>query len=159
MFRKLIVNDIEAIVNQSNNLAECRRVLSDDSTTLNTYLKTRNQTPTKRRRGSFRLNNKQTSKMLNISFNRVQLNYNFTSKYLGVTLDRTLSFKKRVEDTAERGENSSELNPKVSRGAANAVTLKTATRAITYNTDEYERYYEACDSKTFSARLLNEDNQ
>lgn len=103
---------------------------------LNTYLQTRNQTPTKRKYASFHLNNKQKSKPLNISFNRVQLNYNFISKHLGITLDRTLSFKKHIEDTAERGENSSELNPKVCRGA-NAVTSKTAATAIMCNTAEY----------------------
>jgi len=64
-------------------------VLKKDLTTLNTYFQrwrlklNKNKTELY----AFHLNNKQANKTLDIRIDHVQLNHNFTPKYMGITLD------------------------------------------------------------------------
>lgn len=77
--------------------------------------------------------------MLDIRFDHVQLNHNFTPKYLGITLDWTLSFKIHIENTAKKVKFRVNLIQKVAGTGwgVNAITLGTATMAIVYSTAEY----------------------
>lgn len=76
-------------------LADSERVMTKDLTILNTYFQKwrLKLNPNKMEVCTFHLNNKQANKTLDIRFDQVQLNHNSSPKYLGITLDRTLSFK------------------------------------------------------------------
>jgi hypothetical protein len=122
-------------------LVDCEKVMTKDLTTLNTYFQRwrLKPNPNKTEVCAFHLNNKQASKTLDIRFDHVQLNHNFTPKYLGITLDRTLSFKKHIENTAKKVKSRVNLIQKLAGTGwgANAITLRTATMAIVYSTAEY----------------------
>lgn len=85
-------------------------------------------------------NNRQASKQLDTTFNHVHLNNNFTPEYLGITFDRTLSFKEHVENTAKKVKPRMNLIQKLAgtEWKSNATTLRTATMAIVYNSAEYK---------------------
>lgn len=74
---------------QSTEMVDGERVLTKDLTTLNTYFQRwrLKLNPNKTEVCVFHLNNKQADKTLDIRFDNVQLNHNFTPKYLGITLD------------------------------------------------------------------------
>jgi hypothetical protein len=93
-----------AIVYQSLEMVDGERVLTKNLTTLNTYFQRwrLKLNPNKTDVCVFHLNNKQAGKTLDIILDNVQLNHNFTPKYLGITLDRTLSFKKQIENSAKK---------------------------------------------------------
>jgi len=93
-----------AIAYQSMEMVDGERVLTKDLTTLNTYFQRLRLklNPNKTKVCAFHLNNKQAGKTLDIRFDNVQLNHNFTPKYLGITLDRTLFFKKHIENSAKK---------------------------------------------------------
>jgi len=116
-------------------------VLTKYLTTLNTYFQRWRfkLNPNKTVVYEFYLNNKQDDKTLDIRFDNVQLNHNFTPKYLGITLDRTLSFKKHIENSAKKVKSRVNLIRKLAGTGwgANAITLRTATMAIVYSTAEY----------------------
>lgn len=77
-----------AISYQSMEMVDGERVLTNDIT-LNTYFQQwrLKLNPNKTEVCAFHLNKKQASKTLNIRFDHVQLNHNFTPKYLSITLN------------------------------------------------------------------------
>lgn len=87
---------------QHKDLNETERILTDDFITLSNYFRDWRLKPNTRKTvpSCFHLNNKLASAKLNITFNRDVLNHNFYPKYLGITLNRTLSFKTHLENTA-----------------------------------------------------------
>lgn len=45
---------------------------------------------------------KQASRELKVEFNNVRVGHNFAPKYLGITVDRTLTFNSHIEKTAKK---------------------------------------------------------
>lgn len=88
---------------------------------------------------TFHLNNKQANKTIDIRFDQVQLNHNLSPKYLGITLNRTLSFKKHIENSAKKVKYRVNLIQKFAGTGwgANAITLRAVTMAIVYSTAKY----------------------
>lgn len=77
---------------------------------------------------TFFLNNKQGTEDLKVTFNDVKIKHNFKLKYLGITIDHTLTFSERME----------KLNMEIKSRiiilqqldwSVNAMTLKTALMA------------------------------
>lgn len=50
----------------------------------------------------FHLTNKQANKELEVDFNNVRVSHNFIPKYLGITLDRTLTFNIGIEKREDK---------------------------------------------------------
>jgi hypothetical protein len=88
---------------------------------------------------AFHLNNREARKKLKVMFKREQMKNDFTPKYLGITLDRTLTFNEHLDRTMK------EVRPRVNLiqkltgtgWGADAKTLRMAALALTYSTTEY----------------------
>lgn len=101
---KFAYADDLAIVIQHKDLNETERILTNDLITLGNYFHDWRLKPNTRKTEAsyFHLNNKLASAQINITFNGYALNHNFHLKYLGITLDRTLSFKTHLENTVTK---------------------------------------------------------
>lgn len=87
----------------------------------------------------FHLNSKLAKTKLEVFFNNVQLNHNPTPKYLGVTLDRTLTFKKHLTNTAAKLKTRNNIVQKLASTTwgATAKTLRSAALGLVYSAAEY----------------------
>ena len=99
--KKFIYADDLALVYQCEDFEEAEKVLEKDLHTMNDYyldwrLKLN---PNKTEVSAFHLNNRMSNKILNITFNDIQIVHNKNPKYLGVWLDRTLTYKHHLEKT------------------------------------------------------------
>ena len=76
---------------------------------------------------------------LQVSWNGVDLENTDTLKYLGVTLDRTLSYKTHIHNTNMKVATRNNLLNKLSnsRWGTNASTIRTTAIALCYSTAEY----------------------
>ena len=87
----------------------------------------------------FHLNNKETKRELKVNFNNETLPFSSEPKHLGVTLDRSLPFRRHLESLRKK------LTSRVallrwltgSGWGARATTLQTATLALVHSTAEY----------------------
>ncbi|KAF0755627.1 Uncharacterized protein FWK35_00017571, partial [Aphis craccivora] len=88
--------------------------------------------PTKTEICAFHLNNKQAYEELEVVFNGVQAQHSFKPKYLGITLDRSLTFKDHIEKTMKKLHSSINIIQKLdgTGWGADGRTLRTATLAL-----------------------------
>ncbi|KAE9523030.1 hypothetical protein AGLY_016661 [Aphis glycines] len=130
-----------AIAYQSTDLEDSGKALTEDLSTMNKYFsKWRlKPNPTKTEVCAFHLNNKKAREELKVTFQGVQLKHNFTPKYLGITLDRTLTFKEHLVKTGKKVRSRVNLIQKLAGTGwgASAKTLRTAALALTYSAAEY----------------------
>ena len=101
---KLGYADDWAIAYQSKDWKDIENTLSNDATTLKHffdkwYLK---MNTTKSVSTIFHLNNHEANKKLNVAIDGHILPTDINPKYLGVTLDRSLTYKKHLEGTANK---------------------------------------------------------
>ena len=95
--------------------------------------------PDKTQVTAFHLRNREAKRSLQVSWNGVVLENTDTPKYLGVTLDRTLSYKTHIHNTKMRVATRNNLLKKLanSRWGTNARTIRTTAVALCYSTAEY----------------------
>ena len=108
--------------------------LSKDMATLGEYLQTwkLKLSITKTVSGVFYLNNKEAKRELKVSFNNETLPFSSERKYLGVTLDKLLTYLRHLESLRKKLTSRVALLRRFAgsgRGAG-ATTLRTATLAI-----------------------------
>jgi len=116
-------------------------VLSKDMATPGEYLQTWKVklSTTKTVSAAFHLNNKEGKRELKVNFNNETLPFCSEPKYLGVTLDRSLTYRPHLESLRKK------LTSRVaflrqlagSGWSAGATTLRTATLALVHSTAEY----------------------
>ena len=87
----------------------------------------------------FHLNNRQAAHALELQWNSVKIEHDAGPKYLGVTLDRMLSFKQHCENFAGKIQSKNNLLSKLanSRWGANPHVLRTTALAMCYSVAEY----------------------
>ena len=87
----------------------------------------------------FHLRNRECGKQLNISWNGVNLTHCNLPVYLGVTLDRTLSYKAHIEKTKKKVETRNNIIRKLrnSKWGATPTTLGSSALALCYSAAEY----------------------
>lgn len=92
--KKFIFADDLCLAHQCKSFEEGELVLSADLETIGEYYTNwrLQPNPEKSEVSSFHLNSKEASKQLNVNFQGVRLNHNFVPKYLGVDLDRSLTY-------------------------------------------------------------------
>ena len=95
--------------------------------------------PDKTQDTAFHLRNREAKRSLQVSWNGVDLENTDTPKYLGVTLDRTLSYKTHIHNTKMKVATRNNLLKKLanSRWGTNARTIRTTALALCYSTAEY----------------------
>ena len=115
--------------------------LSKDMATLGEYLQTwkLKLSTTKTMSAVFHLNNKEAKRELKVSFNNETLPFCSKSKYLGVTLDRSLTYRRHLESLRKKLTSHVALLRRLvgSGWSAGATNLSIVTLALVHATAEY----------------------
>jgi len=139
--RKFIYADDIALATQSSDIARTEATLSKDLSTLKDYFKKwkLNPNPNKTEVSCFHLNNREANRRLNVNFGGVQLRHNERPQYLGVTLDRALTFKSHLLKTAGKVRTRANLVQHLagSTWGANAQVLRTSALSLAFSAAEY----------------------
>lgn len=95
--------------------------------------------PAKTQACSFHLRNREANRPLNITWSGTPLEHCTNPVYLGVTLDRTLSFKEHVKNTKLKVNSRNNILRKLtnSKWGATAHTLRSTALALCYSSAEY----------------------
>ena len=138
---KLGYADDWALAHQSKDWNEIEETLSQDTTAMKKffdhwYLK---MNTTKTVSTVFHLDNKQANRTLKIQVEEKILPHDKNPKYLGVTLDRALTYKKHLEDSSNKIGKRNCLIRKLARTTwgAKQTVLRTTTLALSYSVAEY----------------------
>ena len=97
--KKFLFADDKVLALQTQSFEAAEMILERDLMTVDEYytdwrLK---PNPNKTEVAAFHLNNREANKQLKVRFKDVQLCHNSTLKYLGIQLDRSLTFKPHIE--------------------------------------------------------------
>ena len=115
--------------------------LSKDMETVGEYLQTwkLNLSTTKTVSAVFHLNNKEAKCELKVDFNNETLPFCSEPKYLGVTLDRSLTYRRHLQSLHKKVTSRVALVRRLagSGWGARATTLRTATLALVQSTAKY----------------------
>ena len=133
-------NDL-AIMHADGDCQAVEGALSTDMATLCEYIQTwkLKLSTTKTVSAVFHLNNKKAKRELKVNFNNETLPFCSEPKYLGVTLDRSLTYRCHLESLRKKLTSRVALLRRLAgsgRGAG-ATTLRTATLALVHSTAEY----------------------
>ncbi|GFR81256.1 retrovirus-related Pol polyprotein from type-1 retrotransposable element R1 [Elysia marginata] len=118
-----------------------------------------NANPSKTQVCAFHLNNHQVNTKLEITWNDQTLKYDKHPVYLGVTLDRTLSFSQHAMNVKAKVAARNSLLRKLanSNWGADPKTLHTTSLALSYSTAEYSStvWARSCHAKKVDVELNN----
>lgn len=138
---KFCYADDMAIATQTSSLEEGEKILSSDLCKLNNYYEKWRlcPNPNKTEVCAFHLSNSLANKTLNVMFREQPVKHNDFPKYLGISLDRSLTYKKHLEITSQKLKTRVSLIKKIAgtNWGAQASTLRTATQSLVYSTAEY----------------------
>ena len=97
------------------------------------------ENPDKTQVTAFHLRNKEANRSLKVEWNRTKLDNTPHPKYLGVTLDRTLSYNEHIHNTKMKVITRNNLLRKLSNSkwGANASTIRITALALCYSVAEY----------------------
>jgi len=130
-----------ALVYQNNSMEESEIVLSADFQIMVKYFRSWRLKPSsvKTECSSFHLNNREANKTLNIMFEDEPLQFNQTPKYLGVKLDRSLTYEPHIKQTCQKLKSRINLVQRISgvNWGANAHTLRTTVMGLVIPAAEY----------------------
>ncbi|XP_055714418.1 uncharacterized protein LOC129808670 [Phlebotomus papatasi] len=130
-----------ALLTENANLSECAETLTDDLSYLDEYFRKwrLKPNPTKTEVSIFHLNNRLAKCEIEVVFRGTLLQNNPTPKYLGVTLDRTLTYEKHLQSLSRKLGSRNNIISKVagSTWGADAETLRQASLSLVYSTAEY----------------------
>lgn len=139
--RKFIYADDIALTYQSTSFEESENNLTEDLAKLDEYFKTWHLRPNilKTEVSCHHLNNKQANYRPLVQFRGQFLKYNPQPKYLGVILDRSLTFKDHLSRTAAKMSTRNNIIHKVAGTGwgADASVLRTSALALVYSVGEY----------------------
>ena len=161
LIRRFIYADDLCLATQSTsfNLIETR--LTEALNTLTNYYKINslNANPSKTQVCAFHLNNHQANSKLHIAWNGQILKYDENPVYLGVTLDRTLSFSIHTDKVKAKVAARNTLLRKLANSSwgTDPQTLRTTALALSYSTAEYSSavWARSCHAKKIDAELNN----
>ena len=139
--KKYIYADDIALMTCHKGFPEIERVLSQDTDTIRTYFTNWRLKlyTTKTVSSMFHLANRKADYELNVSACGEKLRFESTPKYLGVTLDRTLSYKQHLTDVSSKVTKQCNLLKRLAsnRWGADFSTLRTSALALCYSVAEY----------------------
>ncbi|KAI5726259.1 hypothetical protein M8J77_025912 [Diaphorina citri] len=130
-----------ALATRSENIEETETILTEDLAILHKYYKDWRLKPnaTKTEVTCFHLNNQLANRKLNINFANQTLNHNNNPKYLGVVLDRTLSYKIHLKNTAAKLKTRNNIIHKLcgSTWGSSPHVLRSSALGLVYSVAEY----------------------
>ena len=130
-----------AIVYPARKWKTLEETLSQDMSTLSAYLQKwrLKLSETKTVSAVFHLHNREAKRELNIDIDGKFLSFCSEPKYLGVTLDRSLTYRQHLESLRKKLTSRTALLRRLagSSWGAGADTLRTAALALVYSTAEY----------------------
>ena len=139
--RRFIYADDLCLATQSDTFTNIESRLSDALTALSIYYRKwhLNANPTKTQVCAFHLRNKQANRKLKITWDNIDLEHYTHPVYLGVTLDRTLSFKNHINKLKQKVSTRNNLLSKLTNTSwgADPGTLRQTATALCYSTAEY----------------------
>ena len=122
-------------------MCDTEETLTQDLSNLESYFKQwkLNPNPNKTEVACFHLNNRLANQKLNVNFGGVQLKHNERPQYLGVTLDRPLTFKSHLQKSAGKVRTRANIVQHLagSSWGANAQVLRTSALSLVYSAAEY----------------------
>ena len=133
--------DDQCVTAQQSSFVEVETTIEESLAELTRYYRSNNLrvNPHKTQDTAFHLRNKEAKIMLKVKWNRIDLENTPHPKYLGVTLDRTLSYKQHIHNTKMKVAIRNNLIRKLSsfKWGTNASTIKTTALALNYSVAEY----------------------
>lgn len=139
--RKFGYADDSAIATQSESFQKCEETLNKDLLTIEKYFKKWGLKPNPKKTESitFHLNNQRADYELKLSFCRQTVRHNSHPKYLGYTMDRSLTHRKHCENTAAKIKSRNNIIHKLcgTTWGAGAETLRTSVIALVFSVAEY----------------------
>jgi hypothetical protein len=139
--RKFIYADDICLGTQAHTFVELECSLTSDMARMAEYCYRWHLTPSVSKTVSsvFHLHNASASRELSVVLNGKRLKHDPQPVYLGVTLDRTLSYKEHLQKTAGKLKSRNNLLAKLvgTSWGANANTLRTSALALCYSVGEY----------------------
>ena len=139
--RKFAYTDDLALLHSSGNWKDLEGTLSQDMSTLSAYLQTwrLKLSHTKTVTAAFHLNNREAKRELKVYNNSRLLPFCPTPTYLGVKLDRSLTFRHHLVALRKKLSSRVTLLRRLvgSRWGAGAKTLRIATLSLVYSAVEY----------------------
>ena len=139
--RNFIYADDLCVIAQYSSFTEVETTIGDALEELTHYYRSNSlrANPDKTQVTAFHLRNKEANRSLKVEWNRTKLENTPHPKYLGVTLDRTLSYKEHMHNTKMKVATRNNLLRKLSNSkwGANASTIRTTALALCYSVAEY----------------------
>jgi len=139
--KKFIYADNIALASQSTSFEGLEEPLTNDLSKLDSYSKRwrLKPNPTKTEVTVFHLNNKKASQEININFGGQEVRNTKHPKYLGVVLDRTLTYREHLTRLSAKVKTRQSIISKLSSSTwgADANTLRISTLSLVYSTAEY----------------------
>jgi exonuclease III len=139
--KKFTYADDIALAVQHKDFEQTEDILAEDLRNMGEYFHKWRLIPNLKKTevSSFHLNNKMADRKLKVHFNNVLLQHQDFPKYLGVTLDRTLSFKKHLETISKKIQTRNNIIQKLSGSTwgASAHTLRCSMLSLVYSVAEY----------------------
>jgi hypothetical protein len=139
--KKFIYADDIAILSQHHTFEGLEKDLNKDLKSISAYLKTWSLklNPQKTIHTCFHLNNSEAQRPLNIKLNDTSIRLDNHPKYLGITLDRSLTFKTHLTNTRKKISTRNNIIQKLagSTWGSSAEVLRTSSLALVYSTAEY----------------------
>jgi len=136
-----IYTDNICVVCNEKQLIDCETTLNKDLKILEAYFKQwrLRPNPDKTESSLFHLNNKSAYQSLNIIFCGNSVQHNPYPKYFGVTLDRTLTYKTHLANTAAKIGSRNNIIQKLTGTdwGADFNSLITSTVSLVYSVAEY----------------------
>ena len=139
--RKYAYADDLAIMHADGDWQSVEGVLTKDMETVGKYLQSWKLKlgTTKTVSPAFHLNNKEIKRELKVKYNNATLPFCSEPKYLGVTLDRSLTYRRHIESLHKKLTSRVALLRRLAGTGwgAGAITLRIATLALVHSTTEY----------------------
>lgn len=138
---KFAYADDLALATSRKTMEDTERILTNDLAILGAYYKKWRLTPNPNKTECicFHLNNKEATRQLNIQFDGHPVKHNPTPKYLGITLDRSLTYNSHLQKTAAKARTRNNIIQKLcgTTWGSTASTLRSAALGLVYSAAEY----------------------
>lgn len=139
--RKFIYADDMAFALQHKSFAHIEDTLTADLKLLSQYCAKWRLSPSiaKTEVSCFHLNHQEACRELNVQLNNKLLNHNHNAKYLGITLDRTLSYNAHLTKTSQKIKTRNNIIQKLtgSSWGANPSCLRISALSLVFSAAEY----------------------